>query len=216
MMYGAETSGISSPCWTSSAQWPPRRSRHKGAGKDKLISLWLHDCASNRTDPSFLAHEMPIATYAKACWEKWLPDELFVKADNDTVKSLGQAKHAWRAAKGPFAATMLSARRIGWKFLSAFTATNDQGILINMKVDSPQFVKDEVTNSVRRSIAREIDAAYPMLKSKGNGPVMSGKQEAQLEPHSMEERLCPLLAVSGLQRAMASGATLKGWSGRVG
>ena len=43
-----------------------------------------------------------------------------------------------------------------------------------MKTDSPQFVKDEVTNSVRRSIAREIDAASPMLKSSGNGPVMSG------------------------------------------
>ena len=87
-------------------------------------------------DPYFVAKQ--IAAYAKACWEKWLSDEFFVTAFTDTVISMDKAKHAWRAAKGPFAATLLSARRIKWNFISAYTATNDQGTLIDMKTDSPQ------------------------------------------------------------------------------
>jgi len=55
------------------------------AGKNKLISLWLHDYAGNKTEPVLLAHEMRIATYAKACWENWLPDDVFVTAHNNTI-----------------------------------------------------------------------------------------------------------------------------------
>jgi len=69
---------------------------------------------------------------------------------------------------------MLSAKRIAWTFVSAFAATNDQGMLIDMETDSPQFVKDEVTNNVRRAVAKELDTALPMLRSGGNGPIMSG------------------------------------------
>ena len=120
-----------------------------GAGINKTISNWLQDCAGQKTDLSFLAREMPIAEYAKACWGEWLPNDVLQAAHANAARAVSKAKTACAEVKGSFAATILFANRTVWHFTSASTATNDLGTIINMKTDSPQFAKDEVTQSVR-------------------------------------------------------------------
>ena len=87
MLYSADTSGVADTMLDKQRNAIASAASAPGAGKNKTVSLWLHDCAGNRTDPSFLAHEMPLATYAKAVWDKWLPRDLFEKAHENAAKS---------------------------------------------------------------------------------------------------------------------------------
>ena len=43
-------------------------------GQDLDLALMIADaCASGRADPAFDAHKVPIAAWALAVWEAWLP-----------------------------------------------------------------------------------------------------------------------------------------------
>ena len=44
-----------------------------GAGKNPLVSLWLHDCTGSEIGPAYTSHEQPVLQYAKAYYEKLLP-----------------------------------------------------------------------------------------------------------------------------------------------
>ena len=87
---------------------------------------------------------------------------------------LAKAKNKWGTAKGPITATLLSANRLGWKFTKHDTLQTDTGELLDLTVDSPAFVMQQVTEAVRRYIAKEVDDQYPTLESGGRGPIVSG------------------------------------------
>ena len=43
-------------------------------GQDLDLALMMADASANgRADPAFDAHKLPIATWALAIWEAWLP-----------------------------------------------------------------------------------------------------------------------------------------------
>jgi hypothetical protein len=177
MLYGADISGISDSMLDKQRSAIATAVSAHGCGKNKVMSLWLHDCTGNRTDPKFHAHEMPIATYAKAIWDEWLPRDLFESAHANATRMLADSKNGWNAVKGPFAAAIKSACRIGWSFNSAFELVTDDGTILDIRDDSPQFIKNEVTKSVRRSIDKEIDAEFPILRSGGRGvPPLASKK----------------------------------------
>ena len=73
MLYGAEITGISNSMLKRQRSVIAAASSAPGASNCPLTSLWLHDCVSGKLDPSFAAHELPIAQYAKACYEGWIP-----------------------------------------------------------------------------------------------------------------------------------------------
>ena len=155
-----------------------RTSSAPGAGKSPVIANWTNCCKGTRTDPTYPAHEMPIHMYATAWWESWVPRDIMEHAHEKTAAAFESAKFAWNAAKGPFAATILSARRIGWSFKSASVLVTDVGEEINLARDSPVYVRDRTREAVSRKIAKEIDEALPALQSGGRGPMRRGVRRA--------------------------------------
>ena len=50
----------------------------------------------------------------------------------------------------------------------------DQGTELDLSMDSPAFVGQQVTDAVRRYIAKEIATEFPALGPSGRGPIMNG------------------------------------------
>ena len=107
-----------------------------------------------------------------------MPHDLLASAHNKAAEALQAAQFRWNAAKGPFTATILTAKRLGWSFVSAEILTTDDGETIDLTRDSPAYVRDQVRGSVRRKVASEIDDIMPMLRSRGRGPVTKGIRRA--------------------------------------
>ena len=94
------------------------------------------------------------------------------------MSGVESAKFTWNAVKGPFAATIMTVKRLGWTFSNAAVLRTDLDEEIDLTRDSPAFVKCQITAAVKRKIAREIDDILPMLKSYGRGPITKGLRRA--------------------------------------
>ena len=136
------------------------------------------DCEGNKTDPTFAAHEMPITQYAKACFEAWLPKDILAKTHAKMDEEIQQSANKWGSVRGPIAATILTVQRLGWEFKSATELVTGDGDTLDLCVDSPAFVSQEVTKAARKLISKEIDEAFPTLKSNARGPIISGVRKA--------------------------------------
>ena len=131
------------------------------------MALWTIDCEGSKTDPIFPVHEMAIAQYSKPCYEKWIPSDILACAFTRAQEKLEEAKNKWGSVRGPIAATILTARQLGWPFSSPSDIITDNGDKLDLTIDSPAFVGQMVTEAVRRFIAEEIETAFPTLKGGG-------------------------------------------------
>jgi len=174
MLYGAEVTGVATTMLHQQRSAICSAAHAQNAGRNPLMALWVHDCEVRKLDPSFLAHELPVLHYAKACYEQWLPANTINTTCSQVQEALEAAEFKCNAAKGPIAATILTLKRIGWSLEDGHTMVTDTGATLNLTVDSPAFVVDQVTQAVRRKIGSEIDVSLPFLQAKGRGPVRSG------------------------------------------
>ena len=55
--------------------------------------------ASGRADPAFDAHKVPIATWALAVWERWLPIPMLNQMMTSAIPTLRNAKRVWAMVK---------------------------------------------------------------------------------------------------------------------
>ena len=121
------------------------------SGQDLDMALILaDDSRSGRADPAFDAHILPIVSWAKAVWHTWMPHralEQMVVAANAT---LGKATSVWQHVRGPAAATVASAWRLGWQVHAHDSITTDLGRQLNLTLDPPVVVQKEVARAVRR------------------------------------------------------------------
>ena len=76
MMYSADVTGVSSSMLANQRSVISFAASAPGAGKNPMPSLWMDDCANMKLDPAFAAHAMPLAKYARACYENWLPGDI--------------------------------------------------------------------------------------------------------------------------------------------
>ena len=83
-----------------------------------------------------------IGSWAEAVWGGWMARSslitLFQGAMATTVK---RAKRTWAAVHGPAAACFASLGRLQWTAESALGWTTDRGMSIDLRRDSPAFVK---------------------------------------------------------------------------
>ena len=82
---------------------------------------------------------------------------------------LGKASRPWSCVRGPGAAFVASAQRLGWNVVSAFECVDDRGHCISFVRDSPAMVRLLTEDSVRRWRWRRIEARYPQLQDDGSG-----------------------------------------------
>ena len=127
------------------------------AGKDHNLALIAAEAAwGHGADPAFLAHEGPIAAWARAVLEKHLPHKLLHAMVRRARVTLVKAKRPWAVVKGPATAVIATAARIGWAFIDAVTAYTDRGREVQLLKDSPAMVVRLVRESVKRWRWRKV------------------------------------------------------------
>ena len=84
-------------------------------GQDLGMALMMaDDSIKGRSDPAFEAHTQPIVSWAKAVWHSWMPHVTLQQTLVAIKTKLSATDRVWQHVRGPTAATIASAWRIGW------------------------------------------------------------------------------------------------------
>ncbi len=95
------------------------------AGQNLDLALLLADGAKGgAADPAYEGHA-PIGMWAAAAWDTWLPDAMMLRMVADAQLALASAARPWAVVRGPGAAFVASAARLGWTIHDAFSLTTD-------------------------------------------------------------------------------------------
>ena len=138
------------------------------AGKDpNMVLIAAGAKAGLASDPAFAAHVEPIGQWAEAVWHRSLPGMLLHASVAKVKQALLAAKRPWAVVKGPAAATVASAARIGWTMMDAVSAVTDTGRVVDFQLDSPAMIRKLVRESVKRWRWRVAEASFPSLAASG-------------------------------------------------
>ena len=74
---------------------------------------------------------------------------------------------SWATVKGPASAALMSARRLGWQFVSATEIDIGGNSRLLLGRDSPAFVREKVTEALSLWRARNVEAKLPCLQAEG-------------------------------------------------
>jgi hypothetical protein len=114
ILYSTECNGLSDSqlrdtrSTVATAMSPPTK------GKSTDAILYIADTAGGRHDPAFEAHAMPIRCWAYAWWQSWRSPAELSDAHGRAHYTLTNARGSiWHSVKGPCAATIATAWRIG-------------------------------------------------------------------------------------------------------
>ena len=122
-----------------------------GAGADLDLTFAVADgLRGAAADPAVAAHVEPIVAWATAAWEQWLPRRALLTLAADARKRLVAAAVVWSAVRGPGAAFVATATRLGWVIHDALTATTDAGEAVMFSRDPPRRIRELVFQSVQR------------------------------------------------------------------
>ncbi len=141
----------------------------KTRGKDlNMVLILADDHEGQRLDPAFAAHALPLGQWAEAVWLQWVPLGLMQSGISRARAAVTAAMRPWSVVRGPAAAVIATAARIGWHVQDATTFVTDQGRVLNLTLDPPIVVKREVDDAVRRWRWRQVTAAAPHLAAHGD------------------------------------------------
>ena len=172
LVYGGATMGVSNTMLAAQRSAVAMAAVAHGSS-DVDIALALADgSVHGRADPAFQAHAGPIGKWAEAVWEAWLPRQALYRLAVAACIITGRPNFSWRRVRGPAAAFVASAERLGWEVVDAFNLVTDLGIRLSLTVDSPAHVVELVHESVRRWRWRRVEAKLPYLEQGdgGHGP----------------------------------------------
>ncbi len=136
----------------------------------------------------------PAATRRRTDPTPVLMDAALKKANSELKKS---ADGGWSTVAGPAMAAVLTARRIGWEYITAFKVSDERNNVIDMAVTDPASVRISVDRATRASAARSAAS-----KEGIGGP----EGEVWVEPvrRALGGRMSPP-AKSALRRAFTGG-----------
>ncbi len=78
-----------------------------------------------------------------------LVDNAIKKAEKD----LSDKGHYWANVRGPAGAAIMTARRIGWRFISGFRVVDEKGSIIDLGTTDPRNVRVAVERATRTAAA---------------------------------------------------------------
>ena len=139
-------------------------------GQDLDLALMVADAsASGRADPAFDAHKLPTATWALAIWETWLPTQMSEQLMATAISALSNAKRVCAKVKDPAAAVVATAARIGWRVVSATRMSTDLGAVLDLRLDPPKVVAEQVYRAVERWRWKRVEKKHARLAASGSG-----------------------------------------------
>ena len=130
---------------------------------DLTLALAEGKClaGSAKLDPAFAAHLQPLGAWAEAVWCSWLPRASLGLLMQMTLPLVGPN---WAKVRGPAAACVKTAARLGWVVHDTFHFTTDGGMDLDLHRDSPAFVKQHVSQSVIRWRSTRIAEQFPSMR----------------------------------------------------
>ena len=115
------------------------------------------------------------------------------------------AKHVWSKVHGPAAALIATLARLGWHVNSATQLTSEDGTTVNLALDSPAFVKGEVTNAVGKWRWRNVESSFSALRNASTGvgawwkPVLAVLRQPNSEGWGYPQKAALKSAIMGRQ-----------------
>ena len=150
--YGVENAGIADPALRRLKLDICRTIGTDTAGGSVDAELMARDGLRGRSDPAFMAHTAPIATLAQAWWENWRPQEALCKAFQDVDSKLRKDQYdvnsTWNRVQGPTAAAIVSANRIGCRFVHPAVLVTATGKTLDFRRDPPAAVAAALAQAV--------------------------------------------------------------------
>ena len=170
--YGLETAGISDTALRQLRCMVNHAAGTATGGGNFEEELMARDALHGRLDPAFDAHAKPIAAWATAWWNNWRSHQQleasFSRAHND-LQGCQHHSQLWQRVRGPTAAAIATASRIGWHFASARILHTDDGCTFDLVRDPPAAVVQAVHAAVIRwrtaNVLQNHTATMTLLQS---------------------------------------------------
>ncbi len=158
-------------------------------GTSRTMKMMLHG------DPAIEANTGILQFWAGAAWRACGPARARRRTDPSPVLLDNALKHAdkeftvngysWSNVRGPAGAAVLTARRIGWQFLSGLRIADEQGTTIDLGVTDPHNVRAAVVRATHAAAAvkaaRKEELGHPNDEV-WTGPVLRALQGGKLVP----------------------------------
>jgi len=213
MLYAVEVTGMSDTHLQGVRKLTAAAVAPDSGGKNPDLVLLAADAAGARTDPAFEAHAAPIKYWATAWWEDWQPKELLISTFDDAAAKLKRAtRTVWDRATGPAAGLLATLWRLGWTVLAPTRFLTDEGVLLDVTLDSPAAAATLARASVRRWQLSRAMAHFPDLVpaafDHAGGPVLGPGVAAG--PVAGPLRYLPPLCVSQAAMTMRLPASVHG------
>lgn len=139
-------------------------------GKNLDAALIIADGGpSGMADPAFDAHLLPIGGWATAVWEEWLPRESLQRMITKGKGQLEKSKNRCAVCRGPGIAFVATCHRLEWVVQDVVTIVTDDGKVLQLQLDLPAAVGNQVTLAVRKWRWRNLEQTMPPLAKGGSG-----------------------------------------------
>jgi hypothetical protein len=163
LVYGQCNTGVSTSMLYAQRTAVAAASVPGGCGSLDLTLILADGSTKGRADPAFAAHEAPIVKWAEAVWESWLPKPALGKLVTTALGKLEGRPSPWSLAKGPAAAFVATAWRLGWKVHAFNSVQTDLEQDLDFSRDPPAMVQRLVRQSVWRWRWRRVETQLPCL-----------------------------------------------------
>ena len=138
-----------------------------GASRNVDVAFAVLDAGGAALDPAYSAHTIPLRHWGMAFWQDWVPmAEILAVFDAVHVRLqavVARWRSVWHMVRGPSAAVIASAWRLGWTCESARIFHDDLGEQVDFLTMSPALVSATVHRSVARWRLRRVARALPTL-----------------------------------------------------
>ena len=115
-------------------------------------------------DPAFDAHLLPIEEWATAVREERLPRDSLHGTVAKGKRQLEKAKDCWAACRGPGIAFVATCRRLRWVVKDVVDIVTDDGEELQLHLDSPAAVGNQVQLAVKRWRWRALENMPQLAK----------------------------------------------------
>ena len=169
LVYGLGNTGVSNSMLYAQRSSVSAASVTGGRGDLDLSLMMADGSMSGTADPAFAAHQIPIARWAEAVWESWIPRAALAMLIKFAIEALKGRAYPWARVRGPGCAFVASAWRLGWTVSSHLTVVTDDGMALDLTRDSPAIVQRAVNRSVWRWRWRRVELRHPHLVQGSGG-----------------------------------------------
>ena len=117
---------------------------------DEVLFVVDLDSSKAQADPAFAAHVEVIGAFAEAVWRGLMDLGTLQFLVAHAKERLCRAKRQWSVVRGPVAAFVATANRIGWKVMGATQVIDENGVSVSFIDDSPDAIRLRVKAAVER------------------------------------------------------------------